>query len=221
MGVERIILWRHGETDANRGLRIQGSIDIPLNERGIAQAQMAAQQLAQLKPSKIYASSLGRAQQTAGELAAVIGAPVTIDSRLAERAYGCWEGLTAEEIKEHWLDEWKSWRLGCEPGLDIESREACGVRMAAAINDAVAQADAESGEQTLVFASHGGSISCGISALLGLNPSTWQGLRVMDNCHWAMLLPRPESNPQWRIVMYNRWNALTSEEICGWDKVVA
>ena len=105
MGVERIILWRHGETDANRSLRIQGSIDIPLNERGRAQARASAQQLAQFNPSKIYASSLGRAQQTAGELAALAQVPVQIDPRLAERAYGCWEGLTAEEIKERWHDE--------------------------------------------------------------------------------------------------------------------
>lgn len=45
MGVERIILWRHGETDANRSLRIQGSIDIPLNERGRAQARASASSL--------------------------------------------------------------------------------------------------------------------------------------------------------------------------------
>lgn len=218
MGVERIILWRHGETDANRDLRIQGSIDIPLNERGRAQARAAAQQLVQFKPSKIYASSLGRAQQTAEELAALVNVPVEIDPRLAERAYGCWEGLTAKEIKEYWHAEWEKWRLGYEPGLDIESREACGERMANAILAAVERAEAGMSEQTLVFASHGGSISCGISTLLGVNPSIWQGLRVMDNCHWAMLIPRPGSNPQWRVVMYNRWNAVTNDMVYGWDK---
>ncbi len=218
MGVERIILWRHGETDANRSLRIQGSIDIPLNERGRAQARASAQQLVQFKPSKIYASSLGRAQQTAGELAALAQVPVQIDPRLAERAYGCWEGLTAEEIKERWHDEWDQWKLGYEPGLDIESRQACGERMVAAILAAVEKEEDSTSGQTLVFASHGGAISCAVSALVGLNPSIWQGLRVMDNCHWAMLIPRPGSNPQWRIVMYNRWNACTNDMAYGWDK---
>ena len=90
--------------------------------------------------------------------------------------------------------------------------------MVAAILAAVEKAEDSTSGQTLVFASHGGAISCAVSALVGLNPSTWQGLRVMDNCHWAMLIPRPGSNPQWRIVMYNRWNACTNDMVYGWDR---
>ena len=218
MGVKRIIFWRHGETDANKGLRIQGAIDVPLNELGKSQARGAAAQLAQLEPTRIYCSDLSRARQTASELAALTGLEPVVDKRLQERNYGEWEGLTAAEIAQRWPDRLERWKLGGEPGLSIETREACGLRMAQCVNEAVAVADASECDETLVFASHGGAITCAITTLFGLNPSQWQGLRVLDNCHWAMLIPRFDANPQWRLVMYDRWNAVTTDVEYGWEK---
>lgn len=226
MRVKRIIFWRHGQTDANRDMRIQGAIDIPLNELGHRQAAAAARELVKLSPSRLYCSDLTRAQQTAGELVALTGLAPVVDARLRERSYGSWEGLTAEEIMLQWRAEYEGWKRGQEPGLDIETRAACGQRMAQCVRDAVRDVEAggaggdggAGAGETLVFASHGGAITCAISELLGLDPSHWQGLRVLDNCHWAMLIPRMDANPQWRLVMYDRWNVDTADMDYPWEK---
>lgn len=42
MTARQVVLWRHGETDYNRQNRVQGSIDIDLNEHGRRQAKKAA-----------------------------------------------------------------------------------------------------------------------------------------------------------------------------------
>lgn len=182
---------------------------MPLNAVGVCQAQEAAQELAQLAPTRLYCSDLSRSQQSAQALADLTGLTPVVDARLQERNYGMWEGRRSEEIRREWPDQWATWSAGHEPGLDIETRLACGERMVACIEQAVADAKRSESEETVVFASHGGAITCAVSVLLGLNPSEWQGLRVVDNCHWALLIPRPGGTPQWRVVAYNRWAART------------
>jgi probable phosphoglycerate mutase len=61
-----ILLVRHGETEWNRERRIQGRLDSPLTERGVAQARAMGRLVASLPDAtsaRIVASPLGRAQQ--------------------------------------------------------------------------------------------------------------------------------------------------------------
>ncbi len=207
MTVVRLVFWRHGQTEQNRLRRIQGATDIPLNETGRDEARAAAKELARMKPTRIYSSQLGRALQTAQFLSEETGLEIKIDERLRERSYGLWEGMTSEEIKAAHAEQWQVWRDGGEPeGVEVETRKATGERVVAAVLDAVAEVEAESDdvEETIVFVAHGGSIANGVISLLGQNPSEWVGLQGMDNCRWAILEPRPGSNPEWRLRSYNR-----------------
>lgn len=81
---QRIVLWRHGQTDWNIENRFQGHSDIPLNSVGHRQAERAAPLLLSLKPSKIVSSDLIRAQQTAAALATLSNLAVSIDAGLRE-----------------------------------------------------------------------------------------------------------------------------------------
>ena len=97
---QRIILWRHGQTDWNLQNRFQGHSDIPLNEEGLAQARRAAPLLRNLQPNRILSSDLTRAVQTAQTLADLIELDISIDSRLRETNGGKWEGRTGAENRE-------------------------------------------------------------------------------------------------------------------------
>ena len=72
-----LLLARHGETDWNRELRIQGSSDIELNELGRKQAQFLAQELTDVELDAIYSSDLSRARATAAAVAATHGLEVS------------------------------------------------------------------------------------------------------------------------------------------------
>ena len=110
MDATRIIAIRHGETAWNADTRIQGHMDIPLNDTGQWQAQRVAQALAGEPISAIYASDLQRADATARAIAAVSGTPVASHSGLRERHFGQFEGKTFAEIEALWPDDALAWR---------------------------------------------------------------------------------------------------------------
>lgn len=86
-------LLRHGQTDWNIDLRLQGSTDIPLNDTGRAQARLAAATLQREDWDVIIASPLSRAKDTAEIVALELGMNVSIVPELIERSFGVAEGL--------------------------------------------------------------------------------------------------------------------------------
>ena len=89
-----IALIRHGPTEWNAQRRVQGSVDTPLSEAG--RARMAGLAPPEgFSAARPFVSPKRRARQTA----ALLGLEnPTIDARLAEQNWGCWEGLTREEM---------------------------------------------------------------------------------------------------------------------------
>ncbi|MDR2853414.1 MAG: histidine phosphatase family protein [Burkholderiaceae bacterium] len=106
----RLIAIRHGETDWNVNGRIQGQLDIELNPRGLWQALRAGQALEHEPIAAVYASDLRRAWQTALEIARHTGAPVYPETRLRERAFGCFEGRIFTEIEAEHPEAARLWR---------------------------------------------------------------------------------------------------------------
>jgi len=106
-------LLRHGQTDWNIDLRLQGSTDIPLNDTGRAQALQAASVLNREDWDVIIASPLSRAKDTADIVAQELGMNVVIVPELIERSFGVAEGL------DH-----ASWRKMYESHAVIEGLES-------------------------------------------------------------------------------------------------
>lgn len=106
-------LLRHGQTDWNIDLRLQGSTDIPLNETGKAQALVAAQHLRREDWDVIIASPLSRAKDTADIVGAMLAMPVVVVPELIERSFGVAEGM------DH-----ASWRKLYESHETIEGLES-------------------------------------------------------------------------------------------------
>ena len=101
----KLIFVRHGETDWNQKKILQGSVDIPLNKAGFAQAQLTAQALAHRHVDAIISSPLLRAVQTAQVLARTLHAQVQTDDRIRERSFGQKEGkpMVREEFNRWWV----------------------------------------------------------------------------------------------------------------------
>jgi probable phosphoglycerate mutase len=59
----RMYIVRHGETEWNRSRRIQGQLDVPLNETGIKQAGLAAEVMKGVPLAKAFSSDLQRASK--------------------------------------------------------------------------------------------------------------------------------------------------------------
>ena len=110
MDATRIIAIRHGETSWNATGRIQGHTDIPLNATGQAQAQQAAQALADETLAAIYSSDLQRAWQTAQALATTTQTALYPEPGLRERCFGVFEGRTFAEVAQSHPEDSHRWR---------------------------------------------------------------------------------------------------------------
>lgn len=104
MEATRICFVRHGETSWNVEKRIQGNIDVGLNEEGLAQAEAAAQWLSPLAIEALYSSDLQRARQTAERLAGALKLVPILRPEFRERRYGLFEGLTYEQSRTRYPD---------------------------------------------------------------------------------------------------------------------
>src|SRR5512135_2944057 len=105
-------LVRHGRSVWNAAGRIQGQIDIELDEIGLQQAQRIADRLEQEPIAAIYSSPLLRAKATADAIAGRFHLPVTPDARLMEYNFGVISGMTWTEVTERhpelanrWLED--------------------------------------------------------------------------------------------------------------------
>ena len=88
---------RHGKTDWNLKNKIQGRADIPLNDLGIQEANLTRELLNQTEFYQIISSPLIRAKKTA-EIISNYQIPVVTDSRIMERDFGEFEGLSKENF---------------------------------------------------------------------------------------------------------------------------
>lgn len=89
----KLYVVRHGQTDWNIENRLQGSVDIPLNDTGVNQAQNLAKTFKNIDVDFIFSSPLQRAYNTASIINQYKGLPIHLDSRLIERGFGDFEGL--------------------------------------------------------------------------------------------------------------------------------
>lgn len=191
----RLLLLRHGRTAWNAERRFQGQTDIPLDDVGLSQAQVAGADIARARPAAVWSSDSMRARVTAE----AIGMPVHTDPRLREIALGTYEGLTPGEWAaidpaqhELWHKGFDVRRGGGETYLEV------GVRAAAAVREAC---EALAPDDLLVVVTHGGTVRSLLSELLALPGSPWAHLGALDNCCGA-LLSDPGDFRGWRLLRY-------------------
>ena len=164
-GTAVVGLARHGESEANAAGIWHGITDGPLSPRGREQgAELSARYDA---VAHVYSSPLQRARFTAAAFAAGRGLEPAVRPDLHEMAYGEWEGLTSEQIRELFPDDWAANYVhgGDLPrGRTGETAAGAAARMRRAVEEVGA---AHLGGRVLAF-SHGGAIRACVGGLLGL-----------------------------------------------------
>ncbi|HYA88420.1 MAG TPA: histidine phosphatase family protein [Nitrospirota bacterium] len=126
----KVYLMRHGEVANDGEKRYNGHIDVDITENGVQQMHRLAGLLESKNISAVYSSDLLRSQKGADIISRRIGKPYLPLRELRERSVGAWEGLTGEEIKARFPDEYLLWRAdllnyrppGGECLLDVKNR---------------------------------------------------------------------------------------------------
>lgn len=192
-----IILIRHGETAWNAERRLQGHLDIPLNDAGLRQAALLANALANPLANPLAAASaqvpgaaiahivssdLQRARQTAQAVADAHGLALAIDPALRERGYGGFEGLLYSEIEARFPHEFAAWQA-----RDVEARLPEGKNRGESFHEfydrataAILALAAHHPGRTVAIVAHGGVLECAYRLALGLPLETPRDFKVFN-----------------------------------------
>ncbi len=158
-GRSLLLFVRHGLTDWNVAMRLQGRMDVPLNDEGKLQAVKLAELIesinGELKVSRVFSSPLSRAMDSAAYISdKILGDSPTVCEALIERDYSALEGLTMAQRRQ----------MFSEPGTypkDVESSASAALRMKRAALDIYG----ETGNSPAVLVTHGGVMNALFSFL--------------------------------------------------------
>ncbi|HTO98918.1 MAG TPA: 2,3-bisphosphoglycerate-dependent phosphoglycerate mutase [Myxococcales bacterium] len=154
-----LVLVRHGQSLWNLENRFTGWVDVPLSEKGVAEAHRAGELLRGFRFDVAYTSALSRAQETLRIMLEVMGTqlPVIRDQALNERHYGDLQGLNKEDTaKRYGAEQVKLWRRSYDvPPPNGESLELTAKRTLPFYDRCIA-GDLRQGKNVLVVA-HGNS----------------------------------------------------------------
>jgi broad specificity phosphatase PhoE len=173
----RLLLIRHGETAHNAGRLALGRQDVPLNERGLAQAQAIARVYSEGSSiAAVYASPLQRTLATATPLAQALDLSVQTDPALIEMDIGELEDLSFADVRERYPDFVRRW-------LSNECADACmpgGESLRQVQERAWAALDSIRGrhaEETVAAVTHNFVILMTLCRVLHLPIERFRGLR--------------------------------------------
>ncbi|SDB40757.1 probable phosphoglycerate mutase [Pseudobutyrivibrio sp. YE44] len=195
----RLILVRHGQTDLNVQKRLQGSSEIPLNERGRQQAAETHQFVVKngLVPTKIISSPLGRAIETGCVVAGIdisqyaidsISAEnkpsqVEIDDNLIEMAFGIYEQKNMDEENPAFIAECFDHPETYNPPEGGENYDQVVARAAAVVEKLRSRiASGEFGDSDIVMLVSHGALSHGMFEYLKKTPRSAYWDVDFNNC---------------------------------------
>jgi broad specificity phosphatase PhoE len=168
-----IYLIRHGQTAWNKEEIFRGRTNIPLDETGLKQAELAAEYFKGMEIHAIYSSPLARAWQTAEKIAEPRSLNVEALDGVIDMSFGNWEGHPHQEVKKMDPETYRLWRdephRARLPGG--ETLDEVRLRAMAAV-EAVIQSNPN---RTVVLVSHRVVNKVLICGILGIdNSHFWQ-----------------------------------------------
>jgi broad specificity phosphatase PhoE len=170
MGVE-LWLMRHGETEWTVSGAHTSRTDIPLTDQGRLRAAKLRDYLTGVKFAKVFASPMGRAQETCR--IAGLGDQMQIDPNLMEFDYGVAEGKTTKEMQKELNDpDWGVWN---RPQVGGETLDRVGERADLAIARAL---DGTPDHSKVALFAHG--------HILRILAARWAGMPAVGGQHLGL-----------------------------------
>ncbi|OGP76612.1 MAG: hypothetical protein A2W09_06560 [Deltaproteobacteria bacterium RBG_16_50_11] len=168
-----IYLVRHGQTAWNKEEIFRGRSDIPLNETGLKEAELAGEYLKKKEIHAVYSSPLSRALQTAQKVGQFHNLEIRPLNGIIDMSFGGWEGKSLKEVQEKDEERYRLWREEPHrvklPGG--ESLEEVRIRSMAALEVVIQKHLGK----TLVLVSHRVINKVLICGILGIdNSHFWQ-----------------------------------------------
>ena len=191
----KILLIRHGQSQANLLGVFAGHYDPALTESGMAQAEATADYIARnYKIDKIYASDLKRAYDTAACLGRLLQMEVVKEPNLREIHAGKWENVGFSDIQARYPEAYDTWLrdIGNAVCVDGESVLQLGQRVMGALEQIVK----ENPGKTVAIGTHATPIRVFMSLV------QTGGLTEMANVPWvsnASVTIAAYDNGQWQI----------------------
>ncbi|MDO5103594.1 MAG: histidine phosphatase family protein [Lautropia sp.] len=162
----RLTLVRHGETAWNMERRIQGQLDLPLNDTGLQQAEAAAGRFGPGMIDVLYTSDLMRAVSTAEPIGRAAGVAVQLDVCWRERHFGAFQGWRYQQIADEQPAVFA--RLDArDPAQDLSGGESL-TQLMARVKAGLAALVSRHPGQRVVIVSHGGVLDCIYRVATGL-----------------------------------------------------
>ena len=179
----KLFLVRHGETDWNIERRLQGQVDIQLNEFGRKLAVKTGMELSNISFDVCFTSPLKRAKETAELILDGKAVPIIDDERIIEMAFADWEGKHCS--KERWEvpDSFQKFfddPANFEPAPEGESFEQVKERTGRFLEWLYVQKEYES--SNVLITTHGAALAGLLNNIKGESIEKYWGVGVHKNC---------------------------------------
>ena len=162
-----IILIRHGETEWNSQLRMQGHSNSALSSVGRGQIQALGEWMKNVSFEHIYSSDSLRARQTAEAITQYSGDTLQFDQRIREKNLGVFEGLTSIEARERHPEIYRLFKTGGAHYVIDEGESTQQVLVRAL--EFIEEIRLRHPEQRVVMVTHGGVVRVLMKHTLGLS----------------------------------------------------
>jgi len=162
-----IILIRHGETEWNSQLRMQGHSNSALSAVGRGQIQALGEWMKNVSFEHIYSSDSLRARQTAEAITQYSGDTLQFDQRIREKNLGVFEGLTSIEAREQLPEIYRLFKTGSAKYV-IDEGESTQQVLDRAL-EFIEEIRLRHPEQRVVMVTHGGVVRVLMKHTLGLS----------------------------------------------------
>ncbi|MBC8134413.1 MAG: histidine phosphatase family protein [Fibrella sp.] len=162
-----LYLLRHGETSASRTDQFCGNLDPELTPEGTEMAQLFADAYRDLEWAAAYVSPMSRTQATAKPFCDAVNLPMNLRDGLKEISYGDWEGLTREEVRDRFGEDYSRWET--EPAWNAPTGGETAVQVASRASAVITEILKSHTDGNVLIVSHKATLRLILCNLLGID----------------------------------------------------